>query len=103
LLGQGGADNDGNMTDMFSLCRIHMSITTKCMTQYKALSGGGAMEALCEHRAGDMAYDRLNPDDPDIPRVVNWRDIGFDWSNSLSLQTGIMDGDASNSRLLNQV
>jgi hypothetical protein len=38
-----------------------------------------------------------------VQGVKNWRDIGFDWSNSLSLNTGIMDADASNSRLLMQL
>jgi hypothetical protein len=103
LLGQGGKDASTNMTGMFSLCRIHMSVTAKCATQYNALSGGGAMEALCEDKAGELAYNKLNPDAGEIPKVVNWKDIGFDWSNSLSLQTGIMDGDASNSRLLTQL
>lgn len=103
LLGQGGKDEGGDMEKVFSVCRIHMSITAKCVTQYNALSGGGTMEAKCEDRAGNMAYDKLNPGALEIPKVVNWKDIGFDWSNSLSLQTGIMDGGASNSRLLNQL
>lgn len=103
LLGQGGNDQGTNMTGMFSLCRIHMSITANCTTQYNALSGGGAMEALCEDKAGDLAYNKHNPNATEVPKVVNWKDIGFDWSNSLSLHTGIMDGAASNSRLLNQL
>lgn len=103
LLGQGGADNGVNMTGMYSLCRIHMSVNPDCVTQYSAMPGGGTMEALCEDKAGDLAYSKLNPDAQLIPKVINWKDIGFDWSNSLSLQTGIVDGDASNSRLLTQL
>lgn len=103
LLGQGGKDDSTDMTGMFSLCRIHMSVTAKCATQYNALSGGGAMEALCEDKAGDMALEKVNPNAREIPRIPNWRDIGFDWSNSLSLNTGIVDANASNSRLLTQL
>lgn len=35
--------------------------------------------------------------------LKNWRDVGTDWSNSLSLGTGLSDGEASNSRLLMQL
>jgi hypothetical protein len=104
LLGRGGPNDAGlNMTDTFSLCRISVWITPNCTTQYNARSGGGTMEAHCEQRADDMAYIKRNPDALTINRVSNWMDIGFDWSNALSLQTGIMDGAASNSRLLTQL
>jgi hypothetical protein len=103
LLGQGGEASDSNMTGVFSLCKIEMSITPECATQYNARSGGGTMEALCEDKSADMSYIHHNPDAQGINGVVNWKDVGFDWANSLSLQTGIVDGNASNSRLLNQL
>jgi hypothetical protein len=103
LLGQGGVDQGSNMTSIFSLCKIEVAITPECTTQYNARSGGGTMEALCEDKADNMAYIKHNPDAKWIDRVANWKDIGYDWSNSLSLQTGIVDGNASNSRLLNQL
>lgn len=61
------------------------------------------MESLCEDRAGSMQYGARNPDAKWIYAIQNWRDIGFDWSNSLSLNTGIMDGYASISRMLTQL
>ncbi|KAF1916879.1 hypothetical protein BDU57DRAFT_449041 [Ampelomyces quisqualis] len=104
LLGRGGPNDAGlNMTDTFSLCKVSVWITPNCTTQYNARSGGGTMEAHCEDKADDMAYIKRNPDAMTINRVANWMDIGFDWSNALSLQTGIMDGSASNSRLLTQL
>jgi hypothetical protein len=103
LLGQGGPNDDVDTTGIFSVCKIHVSITPKCTTQYNARSGGGSMEALCEEKADSMEYSKLNPEAQWVVSVPNWRDIGFDWSNSLSLQTGIVDGDASNSRLLTQL
>jgi hypothetical protein len=104
LLGQGGPADDGtNMTGVFSLCKISMAISPDCTTLYKARSGGGSMDALCEHKADDMAYSKLNPGTQWKRNVANWRDIGTDWSNSLSLNTGLVDGDASNSRLLTQL
>jgi len=103
LLARGGPNDDANMTDNYSLCKIHMSITPNCTTQYSARSGGGVMESLCEEKAGDMAYIKRDPGAQIRAGIPNWRDIGFDWSNSLSLQTGIMDGKASNSRILSQM
>jgi hypothetical protein len=104
LLGRGGPNDAGvNMTDTFVVCRVSVWITPDCTTQYNARSGGGSMEAHCEDKADNMAYIKRNPDAVTINRVGNWMDIGFDWSNALSLQTGIMDGDASNSRLLTQL
>jgi hypothetical protein len=103
LLGQGGADEGSNMTGIYSLCKIEVSVTPECTTQYNARSGGGSMDALCQENDDQMAYIKHNPDAQWIDRVPNWKDIGFDWSNSLSLQTGIVDGNASNSRLLTQL
>jgi hypothetical protein len=103
LLGQGGQDSGTNMTGVFSLCKIDVSITPGCTTQYNARSGGGSMEALCEDKADNMEYKKHHPDAQWKTSVPNWRDIGFDWSNSLSLQTGLVDGEASNSRLLTQL
>jgi hypothetical protein len=103
LLAQGGPNDDANMTGIYSLCKLDMSVTPNCLTQYNARSGGGVMESFCEDKAGDMAYGRRNPGAPTVTGVANWRDIGFDWANALSLQTGIMDGEASNSRILSQM
>lgn len=104
LLGQGGDSDDGsNATGIFVLCKLEAHITPACSTRYSATGSGGTMEALCGESAGDMAYIKSKPDAPSKLRLPNWRDIGFDWSNSLSLNTGVMDGAASNSRLLTQL
>jgi hypothetical protein len=103
LLGQGGNNTDGDQTSTFVLCKLHVSITPHCSTNYTAMGGGGIMQANCEDANDELAYTRSNPDAEDVTPVPNWRDVGFDWSNSLSLNTGIMDANASNSRLLTQL
>jgi len=104
LLGQGGPADDGsNATGTYVLCKIDVSITPECSTRHNVTGTGGTMEALCEDRAGDMAYTKSQPDARRKKSIANWRDIGSDWSNSLSLNTGLVDGDASNSRLLTQL
>jgi hypothetical protein len=104
LLGQGGPADDGSdATGTYALCKIDVSITPECSTRYNVTGSGGTMEALCEGRAGNMAYIKSQPDALRHISIADWRDIGTDWSNSLSLNTGIMDGNASNSRLLTQL
>jgi hypothetical protein len=103
LLGQGGLYGDTNTTGEYSLCRIMAALSPDCTTQYNARSGGGSMEALCEKKADLMQYSKHHPNSHWVTSIPNWRDIGFDWANSLSLHTGIVDADASNSRLLTQL
>lgn len=103
LLGQGGQDTGSNTTGVYSLCRILAALSPDCTTQYNARSGGGTMDALCEDRADLMQYSKRHPDSEWVTDIPNWKDIGTDWANSLSLNTGISDANASNSRLLMQL
>ena len=103
LLGQGGKDAGQDTTGQFVLCRIHVFKTANCSTRYNATGSGGTMESICDDPSDKFQYIRSYPIATAVESVPDWRDIGFDWSNSLSLNTGIMDGDASNSRLLNQL
>lgn len=104
LLGQGGPADDGSdATGTYALCKIEAQLSPQCTTRYNVTGSGGTMEALCEGKADNMEFIKHHPDAKWITSIVNWRDIGFDWSNSLSLNTGIADGDASNSRLLMQL
>jgi len=104
LLGAGGLmDNGVDNNSTYALCRMHVTLTAKCTTQYNATGSGGTMEALCEDRDENMSFKHSNSSASEGLNVINWRDVGFDWSNSMSLNTGIMDADASNSRLLTQL
>jgi hypothetical protein len=104
LLGAGGVMDDGvNLNNTYTVCKMHVTLTAKCTTQYNATGSGGTMESLCEDRDANMAFINSNSSASEGLSVVNWRDVGFDWSNSMSLNTGIMDASASNSRLLTQL
>ncbi|KAF2005150.1 hypothetical protein P154DRAFT_518695 [Amniculicola lignicola CBS 123094] len=102
LLGQGGNNDDKNLTGQYVLCQLRMTITPYCSTRYNATGSGGSMEAFC-NEDDDMAYIKHNKSAAKDTEVPNWMSIGFDWANSLSLNTGISDGAASNSRLLTQL
>lgn len=108
LMGQGGDGTAGpNMTGIYSVCKIDVDITPYCSTQYEAGGSGGKMRALCgdpaDNTVGDMAYVKSLTNATVRRGLANWRDVGTDWANSLSLGTGLSDGEASNSRLLMQL
>ncbi|KAF2711947.1 hypothetical protein K504DRAFT_372170 [Pleomassaria siparia CBS 279.74] len=102
LLGQGGEDKRSDKSGIYFLCQIRVSITPRCSTRYNATGSGGSLEAHCGDDE-DMAYIKSVSNATKVLKVADWRDIGFDWSNSMSLNTGIMDANASNSRLLTQL
>lgn len=108
VLGQGAAGPDASYKGpdrrgQYPLCRIKAGITPDCSTRYSTSVAGSKVEVLCGDRAGDMAYIKTNASASTITGHPNWRDLGTDWSSSLSLHTGISDGYASNNRLLMQL
>jgi hypothetical protein len=104
LLASGGPKDDGiNLNGTYALCKLYTTLTPECSTQYNATGSGGSMEALCEEKSDDMAFNKSYTDATDTLKQTNWRDVAFDWANSMSLNTGLMDGDASNSRILTQL
>ncbi|KAF1831557.1 hypothetical protein BDW02DRAFT_600681 [Decorospora gaudefroyi] len=104
LLGQGGPADDGtDASGTYTLCKIHVSITPGCSTRHNVTGSGATMEALCGDPDDKMAYIKSEPEAQLTQPVANWRDIGFDWANSLSLGVGLMDANASTSRLLTQL
>jgi hypothetical protein len=105
LLGQGGGVmSDGtNLTGRYPLCKLEVDVSTRCSTRHSVSISGTKLEVLCGDQAEDMAIMKTRPNATAIRGVINWKDIGFDWANSLSLQTGIMDGDASRARILMQL
>ncbi|KAF1977765.1 hypothetical protein BU23DRAFT_550442 [Bimuria novae-zelandiae CBS 107.79] len=99
LLGSGGAALNGT----YMVCKIYMTLTSKCLTQYNATGSGGSMEAVCENGIPQMEYRNSNSSEEATVPVKDWRDVGFDWSNAMSLNAGLNDADASNARLLTQL
>ncbi|KAG9189856.1 hypothetical protein G6011_06724 [Alternaria panax] len=103
LLGQGGRiENGTDLTDVYPLCKLQVDITTRCSTLHSVSISGTKAEALCEDRASDMEYTKHIAEElfSGAPGLANWRDVGFDWANSLSLGMGMMDGNFSQSRTL---
>jgi hypothetical protein len=99
LLGLQPASDIYPETGDYFLCSLKTGITQACSTRFNASSSGQTLEALC---GPEYRYDGVGSTNNDIT-IPNWRDIGFDFLNAMSLQTGIMDGMASYPRILTQM
>jgi hypothetical protein len=99
LLGQGGLMNETDSTGEYPLCKIEAGISPHCSTLYSVAVSGSKIEAVCEDKAGDMAYIRTNPSAQTVKGIPNWLGLGRAWANILSLNTGIVDGYPDTPRL----
>jgi hypothetical protein len=75
------------------------------MTRYNASSSGQSLEAVCDENTARKSQEMKGPNNEPVEfrEIINWLDMGYDLLNALSLQTGIVDGDASLSRVLTQL
>jgi hypothetical protein len=95
-----------NTTSDYFLCSMKAGMTTSCTTRYNASSGGQSLEAVCDDENGKHSDDAaIQPlrSNGDRVALVGWRDLGFNLLNSLSLNNGVFDGDASTARILTQL
>jgi hypothetical protein len=99
LLGQGGSYYGGkNLTGQYPLCKLEMDISARCSTVHSVSVSGSKVKALCDDRAADMAYFKTQPNATTIRNVSGWKKFGLAWVNSLSLQTGMEDAEATSAR-----
>jgi hypothetical protein len=95
-----------NTTSDYFLCSMKAGITTSCTTRYNASSGGQDLEAVCDDGDGKHSADAvIQPlrSNGDKSALVGWRELGFNLLNSLSLNNGVFDGDASTARIFTQL
>ncbi|THX73249.1 hypothetical protein D6D05_07482 [Aureobasidium pullulans] len=96
-------------TSNFALCSIKVFSTPYCSTEYNASLVGASLEAKCDDSRVDLADDMRyihslkNATSGNDTINKDWVSIGQEWSNSLSLNAGINDGQASNARLLGEL
>ncbi|KAI7237973.1 hypothetical protein KC330_g2830 [Hortaea werneckii] len=112
ILGKGGeVDSTGNPTnkDNYALCQLKVSQTPYCSTHYNASSTGGTLEAICtdpsEPSPDPLQYIKSSPDtlSGNDTLVLDWVNIASEWGRSLALNTGIVNANGSNARLLSQL
>ncbi|KAI9665720.1 MAG: hypothetical protein M1821_003654 [Bathelium mastoideum] len=93
----------------YTLCGIKAYLTPNCSTHYEVTSSGGDLAAVCNNSSSsaDFTYASAFPDQAAHMPVTNatrdFFELVGEWATTLSLQAGITDGDASNSRLLTEL
>ena len=101
LLGRGGESH----RDRYVLCSLRGGQTSSCSSRYNASRIGGTLESLCEHPDDGLAYIHSKPNATSGTTTISldWLQIAREMGNALSLNTGVNDANASNSRLLTQL
>jgi len=92
-------------TFVYPLCKITVNQTPHCSTWYNASNTGAAMEAICEDKTDDLAYivSLQNATSGNFSLSREWPNIAGEWIKSIALNNGIVNGNGSNSRVLNQL
>jgi hypothetical protein len=88
------------LTSAYTLCELKSFLYPACSTPFN-ISGlsGATLQSFCDDPNDKMRYGSSVPDPP-ISRNFDWKNIGWDWMISLSLNTGITNANSSTSRTL---
>jgi hypothetical protein len=97
LLGKGAPEMAN-----YTMCKIKAGLTPYCSTQFTATGSGGSLMANCEDPKDEMQYIRGNSS-RQTTTSLDWFNVASEALQSLSLNTGVTDGAAANSRLLMQL
>jgi hypothetical protein len=92
-----------SLTKNYTLCGLRSSLNPFCSTWYNATGSGASLQANCGDDSDKLAYIHSNTSATHGLVLSDWKNIGDVWASSLSLGTGITDGNAANSRLLTQL
>jgi len=103
LLGLGGPDESTGIpnNDDYFMCRLKAGLTPKCSTHYTATGSGGYMTADCDDPDEPLTYIRFNGSRQETTSS-DWFNVATLALDSLALNNGITDGDASLARMLTQ-
>ncbi|KAI9375062.1 hypothetical protein BJX61DRAFT_209686 [Aspergillus egyptiacus] len=95
-----GAGPNGT-TPQYVLCALRAKQTPKCATHYAVTDSGSQLSTICEENH-PLQYSLRNPSALDGVWAHDWKNIASEWGFSLSLNSGITDGQSANARLLMQ-
>lgn len=91
-------------TSDYMLCSLRVSQSTNCSTVYNASIAGGWLSTHCNDTKNRLAYEYRDSKATNGVLNRDWSSgIAPGWAMALSLNTGLNDEDASNSRLLSQL
>ena len=86
----------------YMLCSMRAFLSPNCSTRHHATRIGDSLNATCEDRFDNLAYIESAPDATSGVYSNDWIDIATQLGDTLSLNTGISNDQASNARLLSQ-
>ncbi|KAI9763558.1 MAG: hypothetical protein M1840_000420 [Geoglossum simile] len=95
-----GKSNNANPP--YVMCSLRSALYPKCSTRYNASSSGGMLISHCDDDKDPLQYAKHHPEAPIGWVEPDWANIASEWARSLSLNSGVSDGNSSNARLLTQ-
>lgn len=91
-------------TDEYVMCSVRAFLYSNCSTQYHAESSGGQLTVHCDDDVQNtVPYLKSQTAAPLWINSSDWKDVGTEWINSMSLGQGIADGSAAGARILTQM
>ncbi|PWY61882.1 hypothetical protein BO83DRAFT_373388 [Aspergillus eucalypticola CBS 122712] len=84
----------------YVLCSLRSKLSGRCSTRYQVESSGGKLTSHCEDPTDTLQYSRIHPDTSESTYDLNWKQVAWDWADSVSLGSGLMGDNASVERLL---
>lgn len=89
-------------TGNYTMCCMRVALSPSCSTEYSASVSGGSLTSHCDPDNA-LAYIKSKPKAPHGVWAPDWVNVASEWELGLSLNTGIVNGNGANSRLLTQL
>lgn len=90
-------------TSNYTLCGLKSFLYPNCTTVYSVAGAtNGKLQTSCDSAHPNMEYRNVIPDAP-IPVSMDWPNVASEWALALSLNEGVVAGNASNPRQLTQL
>lgn len=90
-------------SETYTMCSLKAALSPDCSTELHATGTGGFLSSRCEDPDDHLAYKRSEPNASNGMWVKDWVNVASMWGLGLSLNTGIIDGNSANARLLTQL
>ena len=87
----------------YMLCSMRAYLSPNCSTEYHASLSGGSLTTQCDAPNDSLSNENTGTNATTGVYSADWIGVATPWAKAISLDIGIIDGDASNSRLMSQL
>ncbi|KAK2744241.1 hypothetical protein FQN57_004326 [Myotisia sp. PD_48] len=87
----------------YFLCQLRGGLTPHCSTNYHAAASGGRLTTSCNAKDNGLEYSRHAHGMAGFEVDPDWKNVAQEWANSVGLDSGRVDGNGSNARLITQL